>query len=206
MSHLSKKGMKILSAKGLIPTCRSVSFCEDCVRGKQKLMSFLRSSPERKKEKLKLVHTDLWGPTPVQSHGGSRYYLTFIDDATRKTCVYFLKHKSAVIEVFKSWKAEVENETGRRLKCLKSDNRGKYEGTNLKVYCVKHGVKLVRTVPNSPQQNGIAERMNRTINERARAMRLHVGLPKAFWVDAVNTPVYLINRSPSTAVDLELPE
>lgn len=64
----------------------------------------------------------------------------------------------------------------------------------------------MRTVPNRPQQNGIAERMNRTLDERARAMRLHVGLPKMFWTKSINMRTYLINRSPSVALEFELPE
>ncbi|RVW41165.1 Retrovirus-related Pol polyprotein from transposon TNT 1-94 [Vitis vinifera] len=100
-------------------------------------------------EKLELVHTDLWGPSPVASLGGSRYYITFIDDSSRKDGE---DH---------SW---------------------------------------------TPQQNGVAERMNITLNERARSMRLHAGLPKTFWADAVSTAAYLINRGPSVPMEFRLPE
>jgi hypothetical protein len=72
------------------------------------------------------VHIDVWGPTPVSSLGGSHYYVTFIDDATRKTWVYCIRQKSDVFDTFKKWKALVENETGKRLKCLRSYNGGDY--------------------------------------------------------------------------------
>ncbi|KAJ4736375.1 Transposon Ty1-NL2 Gag-Pol polyprotein [Rhynchospora pubera] len=208
LGHMSDKGMKVLASKELLPTMKSVEidFCEDCVFGKQKRVSFSKVGRERKEKKLELVHTDVWGPAPVQSHSGSLYYVTFIDDSTRKVWVYFLKHKSDVFGVFKKWKAEVENESGCKLKSLRSDNGGEYDGANFKGFCAEHGVKLVRTVPNRPQQNGIAERMNRTLNKRARAMRLHAGLPKVFWAEAINTAAYLINRSPSMALGLELPQ
>ena len=70
-------------------------------------MSFLKTGRKPKAEKLELVHTDLWGPSPVASLGGSRYYINFIDDSSRNVRVYFLKNKSDVFETFKKWKAMV---------------------------------------------------------------------------------------------------
>ena len=72
------------------------------------------------------MHTNVWGPYQVQSLGGSRYYVAFIDDATRKTWVYCIRHKSNVFATFKKWKALVENETRKKLKCLGYDNGGEY--------------------------------------------------------------------------------
>ena len=88
----------------------------------------------------------------------------------------------------------VENKIGLRLKCLRFDNGGEYIDRGFKEYCATNGIRMEKTIPRTPQQNGIAERMNRTINQLARSMRLHSRLPKAFWADAVNTTVYLINR------------
>jgi hypothetical protein len=65
---------------------------------------------------------------------------------------------------------------------------------------------MEKTIPGTPQQNGIAERMNRTLNERARSMRIHCGLPQTFWAEAVNTAAYLINHGPSVPLDGRLPE
>ena len=79
-----------------------------------------------KVEKLELVHTDVWDKASVPSPGGSLYFVTFIDDFSSKIWVYYLKHKSDVFEMLKKWLIEVENELGRKLKCLKSDNGGKY--------------------------------------------------------------------------------
>ena len=88
-------------------------------------MSFLKTGRTSKAEKLELVHTDLWGPSPVASLGGSRYY-TFIDNSSRKVWVYFLKNKSDVFVTFKKWKVMVETETSLKVKCLRSDNGGEY--------------------------------------------------------------------------------
>ena len=100
----------------------------------------------------------------------------------------------------------VETKTSLRLKCLRSDNGGEYIDRGFKEYCAANGIRMEKTNVRTSQQNGVAERMNRTINERARSMRLHSGLPTAFWADAVNTAVYLINRGPSVPLEYRLPE
>jgi hypothetical protein len=110
----------------LFPDLKQIDldFCEHCVYGKQKRVRFLIVGKEKKGERLELVHTDVWGPSQVLSLGGSHYYVTFIDDATRKTWVYCIRQKYDVFDTFKKWKALVENEIGKRLKCLRSDNGG----------------------------------------------------------------------------------
>lgn len=140
------------------------------------------------------------------SIGGSKYFLTFIDDCTRKVFVYFLESKTQVVESFMEFKATVENETGRRIKILRSDNGKEYVNRALKQELVKSGIKYQLTVPYNPQQNGIAKRMNRTIVERARSMLLEADLAKAFWAEAINTAVYLINRSPTRRLPGKTPE
>jgi transposase InsO family protein len=89
---------------------------------------------------------------------------------------------------------------------LRSDNGGEYIDEGFKEYCDVNGIRMKKTVPGTPQQNDIAERMNRTINERARSMRLHSGLPHTFWADAVHTAVYLINRGLSFPLEFRLPK
>lgn len=114
LGHMSEKGMKIMLKRGKLKGLKELDleFCEDCVYGKQKRVSFTKFSRERKLNRLELVHTDVWGPAKVASNGGASYFVTFIDDATRKLWVYFLRNKSDVFDVFKKWKATVENETG----------------------------------------------------------------------------------------------
>ncbi|KAL5810413.1 hypothetical protein ACOSQ4_026981 [Xanthoceras sorbifolium] len=208
LDHMSEKGMKTLLSKGKLPDLKAVDvgLCEDCIFGKQKKVSFAKIGKIPKAEKLELVHTDVWGPSPVSSLSGSLYYVTFIDDSTRKVWVYFLKKKSEVFDTFRKWKAMVENETGLKIKRLRSDNRGEYRDSRFREFCANSGIKMEKTVPMTPQQNGVAERMNRTLNERARSMRLHAGLPKMLWAEAVNTAAYLINRGPSVPLDGGIPE
>ncbi|WVZ14797.1 hypothetical protein V8G54_012363 [Vigna mungo] len=158
LGHMSEKGMRIMHSKGKLPSLRSIEFdmCEDCILGKQKRVSFQRSGRIPKKERLELVHSNVWGPTTVSSIGGKRYFVTFIDDHSRK---------SEVFEAFKIWKAMVENETGLKIKKLRSDNGGEYEDTRFKKFCYEHGIRMERTVPGTPQHNGVAERMNRTLTK-----------------------------------------
>ena len=110
LGHMSEKGMKMLLSKRKLPELKSIDFdmCESCILGKQKNVSFLKIGKTPKAEKLELVHTALWGPSPVASLEGSRYYITFIDNSSRRVWVYFLKNKSDVFETFKKWKAMVE--------------------------------------------------------------------------------------------------
>ncbi|KAL5823751.1 hypothetical protein ACOSQ4_021651 [Xanthoceras sorbifolium] len=208
LGHMSEKGMKTLLSKGKLLDLKAVDvgLCEDCIFGKQKKVSFAKIGKIPKAEKLELVHTDVWGPSPVSSLSGSLYYVTFIDDSTRKVWVYFLKKKSEVFDTFRKWKAMVENETGLKIKRLRSDNGGEYIDSRFREFCANSGIKMEKTVPMTPQQNGVAERMNRTLNERARSMRLHAGLPKMLWAEAVNTAAYLINRGPSVPLDGGIPE
>ncbi|KAE8683930.1 hypothetical protein F3Y22_tig00111166pilonHSYRG00365 [Hibiscus syriacus] len=118
----------------------------------------------------RLLGSTVVGPSTTSSLGGSRYYVTFIDGFSWKVWVYFLKQKSDVFEKFKLWKAE------------------------------EYGIKSHFTMHKTPQQNDVAEQMNKSLNKRARRLRLNAGLPKHFWVEAVNMACYLINRSPRASL------
>ena len=99
-----------MAAKGKLSSLKhvDVGVCEHCIFGKQKKVSFSKAKKTPKVEKLELVHTDVWGPAPVKFVGNSRYYVTFIDDSTRKVWIYFLKNKSDVFSVFKSGKQKLK--------------------------------------------------------------------------------------------------
>ena len=109
LGHMSERGLLELHKKKLLKGIKSckLDFCETCVIGKQCRVRFVTSN-NRSKRTLEYVHSNVWGPVPIASLGGFRYFVTFIDDFSRKVWVYFLKHKSEVFEKFKSWKAAVE--------------------------------------------------------------------------------------------------
>ena len=109
-----------------------------------------------------------------------------------------MKHKSEVLEKFKEFVELVENLFEKRVKSLRSDNEGEYESREFTEYCKSKGIKKDDTIPYTPQQNGVSERMNRTIMETTRSMLHHAELPLSFWAEAVSTAVYLRNRSPTS--------
>jgi transposase InsO family protein len=129
---------------------------------------------------LDLVYSDVCGPFEVESLGDNRYFLTFIDDASRKMWVYFLRTKDQVFNYFQEFHVMVERETNKKLKCLRSDNGGEYTSKEFKAYCAKYRIRLEKTVLGTPQHNGVAERMNRIIVEKVRCMLKMAKLPKQF--------------------------
>lgn len=179
--------------------------CEACVKGKQQRLPF-RHEGKRASQVLQLLHSDLCGPMETRSIGGSRYIFTIIDDHSRKVFVYFLEHKSQVMKTFESFKQLVENQTEAKIKILRTDNGKEYINNKLKNFLQESGIRHQTIVAYTPEQNGTAERMNRTIVEKARSMLLDAGLPTNFWAEAVSTAVYLINRSPAAALPNITPE
>jgi transposase InsO family protein len=147
---------------------------------------------------LDLVHTDVMGPMQTKIPGGCTYVVTFIDDYSRHVTVPFMKAKSEVLSKFKIFKAAMENATGKTIKRLRFDNGGEDTGRQFKEYLNHHGIKHEKTVPYTPQQNGLAERMNRSLVEMARCMMYHEDVDKKWWAEAVNTAAWIINRIPNS--------
>ncbi|KAG8497073.1 hypothetical protein CXB51_008352 [Gossypium anomalum] len=167
LGHMSENGMAELSKRGLLDgqgICK-LNFCEHCVFGKQKRVRFTRGT-HNTKGTLEYIHSDLWGPSRVPSRGGANYMLTIIDDFSRKVWVFFLKQKSDVLSVFKYWKIMIEKSTGKQMKYLRTDNGLEFCSDKFNRLCKLEGIVRHLTVRHTPQQNSIAERMNRTIMEK----------------------------------------
>lgn len=126
LGHRSKWGVKVLSLKGKWYNLKSIDrgLCEDCVLSMQKCVNFSKIGRELKKNKLQLVHTNVWELAPVPSLGVTSNYVTFTINSTREVLVYFLYNKFDAFATFKRWKAEVEKEVDLMIKCLRSDNGG----------------------------------------------------------------------------------
>ncbi|KAE8959310.1 hypothetical protein PF011_g30475 [Phytophthora fragariae] len=174
--------------------------CAGCCMGKMREDNFSRSpeKPVKSAGVLDLIHSDVMGPMQTKTPGGCTYAVTFIDDFSRHVTVYFMKKKAEVLQKFKKFKADMENATCRKIKRLRSDNGGEYTGRLFKEYLSKQGIRHEKTVPYTPQQNGLAERMNRSLVEMARCMLYHEGIDKKWWAEAVNTSAWIINRIPNT--------
>lgn len=212
LGHLSYKGVSVLRklVSGInLPSTQhdaTISKCVSCVEGKQTVQKFPRGEAKRAKQLLELIHSDVCGPLPVKSLGGATYLLTFTDDFSRKTYGYFLTHKSEVLSKFKCFKATVEKQTGCLIKCLRSDGGGEYCSNEFSRYLEGEGIIHQITAPYSPSQNGVSERLNRTLLEKARCMLYEAHLPKEYWAEAVSTAIYLKNRSPTAALVGNIPE
>ena len=146
------------------------------------------------------MHSDLCGKMNEKSLSGTEYFLSFIDDKTRYVWVYFFKSKNQVFEKFLDWKAMVERSTGRKLKAIRTDNGGEFTSKELETHLMAEGVCHELTVPKKTEQNGVAERMNRTLVETYRSILVNANLPHKFWAEELSTATYLRNRSPTTAV------
>jgi len=139
----------------------------------------------------------------VKSFSVTLYFVTFIDDYSRKLWVYALKTEDQVLEMFKEFHVLVERQSGKKLKCIHTDNDGEYCGP-FDVYCKQHDIAHEKTPPKSPQLNGLAEKMNKTLIERVRCMLSKAKLPKHFWGEAMYMAVHVINLSPVVALNSEV--
>ncbi|KAE8703256.1 DEAD-box ATP-dependent RNA helicase 57 [Hibiscus syriacus] len=206
LGHVGEKSLKFLIDQGLMKGARAckLSFCEHCIKGKKTRVKFGTTIHDTKGI-LDYVHSDVWGPSKTTSLGGTHYYVTFVDDFSRRVWVYTMKTKNEVLGFFLKWKKMVETQTGRKIKRLRTDNGGEYKNDPfLKVYEEECIVKHF-TVRSTPQQNGVAERMNRTLVEKVRCMLSNVGLGKEFWAEALVYACHLINRLPLTVIGGKTP-
>ena len=174
--------------------------CEPCISGKQHRHAVPRSGHQLAKTALSLIHSDVKGPL-LRTAEGFRYWVTFIDDATRIWAVYFLRKKSEVFSVFKEFKAYAEaSHPGLVIAALQADGGGEYIGKEFQKYCRDHGIVRRDTETNEPYQNGVAERANRTIIEGSLSLLTESKLPPSFWGRAVTAYVYTRNRSPTSSL------
>lgn len=174
------------------------STCTTCVQSKQTRASFSSSTP-RNTSTLDLLHTDVCGPLPVPSLSGARYFVTVLDDASKLSIVKPVVHKSDVSAAVQSIINMLETRTGKRVKTVRSDRGGEYLSASFQEYCQKQGIVHQTSSPYAPEQNGSAERLNRTLMERVRAMLLDSGLSKGLWAEALVTANYVRNRSSVSA-------
>eukprot|EP00253_Pinus_taeda_P034280 PITA_34280 len=179
LGHIGEKGLRILHGKGMVEGMSNRSLDFDFCENcvyGKQNQVSFPSGGKRTKQILELVHSDVFGPVKVPSLG------------------------------FKEFKALVENQTKKKIKVLRTDNGGEFYSKEFEEFCKKCGMAWQKTTPYTPQQNEVAERMNKTLMERARSMLSVVGLGQEFWAEAVDTACYLVNRSPSSALDDKTPQ
>lgn len=182
----------------------TVIVCEPCVEAKQTRNPFQVRKEPRSSRILELIHSDVCGPVKPIGVGGMRYFVTFVDDWSHFVMVFLMKSKDEVYDCFQQYAALVSAKFGRKISRFRCDNGGEYKNRPFVKFCERSGIQIEWTVAHTPEQNGVSERMNRSLVERARAMLQDSGVNKCFWGCAVQTAAYLLNRSPSSAIDPEM--
>ena len=195
--HLGFKSLQKLAKDNLVTgfdycATTDLPFCEPCLEGKLHRSPYSPSTDKTTLEPLELIHSDVCGKMSSKSLGGAQYFVTFTDDKTRYVWVYVIKKKSDVFKCFCEWKKEVEKLLGRSVKILRTDNGGEFTSCEFEEFLRKEGIKHELTIPKCPEQNGVAERLNRTLVEMVRSMLADSKLPKSFWAEALATATYVL--------------
>ncbi|CAI7884326.1 unnamed protein product [Closterium sp. NIES-54] len=185
---------KCNSKHGIKGEPKDVGSCETCLTSKFSRFPF-HSAVGRSSDPVELVHVDLVGPMKVKGDGGALYSMTMVDDYTRLTWYFPLAKKSDGARVIiEEWLPMVEQESGKRVKAIRSDRGGEFLEAEFRSWLKRHGIKQQLTMAYTPQSNGVAERANRTIIEGGRTILVDSGLPLWFWPLAVRHATVIKNR------------
>ncbi|GKA57097.1 putative ribonuclease H-like domain-containing protein [Tanacetum coccineum] len=199
LGHVNFKNLNKLVKGNLVRGLPSKIFqndhtCVACQKGKQhkasckaKIVSFI-SQP------LQLLHMDLFGPTSVRSINHKTYCLVITDDFSRFSWVFFLRTKDETSGILKDFIRQIENQLNKKVKTIRCDNGTEFKNRDMIEFCGSKGIKREYSNARTPQQNGVAERKNRTLIEAARTMLADSFLPNTFWAEAVSTACYVLNR------------
>lgn len=176
-----------------IDKCRCNADCESCIRGKLPHLPFPKVS-QKPEHCLDLIVSDLEGPMPLESFGRYKYFITFVDARSNFTVVKLLRDKSECKSAVIEFMEFLNTNLGHYARVLRSDRGGEYTDASLQQYLREKGVKIELTVAHSPEQNGIAERMNRTLCDAIRTLIFDSNMPKFLWSEALQNAVYTFNR------------
>ena len=195
------------SLKKLYPQFKNISSldCESCQFAKHHRLPLGPRVNKRASSPFELVHSDVWGPCPIVSKTGFRYFVTFVDDFSRVTWLYLMKNRSELFSHFSAFCAEIKTHFNLSVQTLRSDNAKEYFSESFQTYMTQNGILHQSSCVDTPSQNGVAERKNRHLLETARALLFQMHVPKSFWADAVSTACFLINRMPSSVLHGETP-
>src|ERR1043166_4520258 len=199
MSHVNFKTINSLSKRSLVRGLPPLSFqkdrlCGACEKGKGHRTTFKTKQANSIKRCFHLLHMDLFGPVNVQSLRGSRYTLVIVDEYSRHTWTFFLRSKSDADEEIIKFIKRMENLNSIRVKELRSDHGIEFRNHTLDSFCADQGISQNFSSVRTPEQNGVAERRNRTLIEAARTMLSESNLPSKFWAETVNTACHTQNR------------
>ncbi|GKD76961.1 putative ribonuclease H-like domain-containing protein, partial [Tanacetum coccineum] len=199
LGHVNFKNLNKLVKGNLVRGLPSKIFqndhtCVACQKGKQHKASCKAKSVSSISHTLQLLHMDLFGPTSVRSLNHKTYCLVITDDFSRFSWVFFLRTKDETSGILKEFIRQIENQLNQKVKTIRSDNGTEFKNKDVIEFCGSKGIKREYSNARTPQQNGVAERKNRTLIEAARTMLADSFLPNTFWAEAVSTACYVLNR------------
>ena len=207
--HISYAGLKQLHKNNMVDgfninTKSETPDCVACVEGKHTKTPFPNRSGNVQRRKGELTHMDLWGKYDITSIHGHQYYLLLVDDATRYVTLYFLKAKHEANIQIKNYLTH-RHIRGVTTHSIRVDRGTEFINNDLETWCHEKGMTIQKTAPYSPSQNGVAERMNRTLVELARSMTSAAKLPEFLWEPAVAHAAYLRNRAYTSSLQGKTP-
>ncbi|GJT14676.1 retrovirus-related pol polyprotein from transposon TNT 1-94 [Tanacetum coccineum] len=199
LGHVNFKNLNKLVKGNLVRGLPSKIFqndhtCVACQKGKQHKASCKAKSVSSISHSLQLLHMDLFGPTSVRSLNHKTYCLVITDDFSRFSWVFFLRTKDETSGILKDFIRQIENQLNQKVKTIRCDNGTEFKNRDFIEFCGSKGIKREYSNARTPQQNGVAERKNRTLIEAARTMLADSFLPNTFWAEAVSTACYVLNR------------
>ncbi|KAM1033353.1 hypothetical protein TB2_036345 [Malus domestica] len=202
LGHPSSPRLHVLASKFLNCSFDSSHVCDVCPLAKQTRQPFGLSSISTTFP-FALIHCDIWGPNRQSSLSGAHYFLTIVDDFSRFTWVFLMKHKSDTQQLIKDFFAYVHTQFHTHIQCIRTDNGGEF--LSLRPFFSANGILLQTSCVHTPQQNGVVERKHRHLLETARALRFQSHLPLKFWGECILTAAYLINRLPTRLLQNKSP-
>ena len=201
LAHLNERDVTRLQEKAegmtILPEPNRPARCEACVLGKQHKQPSRQPQEHRAWKRGQRLHADLGGGGASLSVGGNRYFIILTDDFTRWRWMFPLRTKDEALSKVKEVVNALRNQ-GLSVEDFRSDDGGEFRG--MLPYFKEQGIQWEMSAPKAPEQNGVAERSNRTILEKARTMLIHANLSKAHWAEALNTAIYLANRTPTSSL------
>jgi GAG-pre-integrase domain len=212
LAHLNVDSVMCMVRKGMVKgmeisgSATTTTPCEPCLKGKQMCTEIQKITETHADVVLGRVFSNVCGKLATCSHHNYKYFVTFMDDKSHKVFIVGLHQKSEAACHLKAFIACTEVKTGQCLKILHSDGGGEYTGGELAKYLEERGIQHEITTPDTPQHNGVAEHMNRTLLDKVRAMLLNAGLPESYWYNVLEYMAHLHNIVPTRALGDVTPE
>jgi hypothetical protein len=172
----------------------STDECKSCLHGRMTRKPISKGTDQEAAGEMgDDIHTDVWGPAPVKTTQHKRYYVSFTDEVTCYTAIVLLHLKDKTFEATKDFILRWETEYGVTINILHSDRGGEYKSHEFNAYLAGRGIQHRFTAHDTPEHNGVAEPLNRTLKEKVRAMLHAVDLPDNLWGEALKHAVWLKN-------------